>query len=66
MEAARTEPLACPPILDVQDCSNHADPLTDVVFQRSVKNMRTIPLMFPGRRFRVVDERPNKEVSTVI
>ena len=49
--------LACPLILDLQDCSNH---------QSSVKHMHTIPQMFSGRRFKVVDERPNKEVNTVI
>ena len=58
--------LACPPILDLQDCSNHAKPLTSVVFQSSLKHMPTIPQMFSGRRFKAVDERPDKELSTVI
>lgn len=58
--------LACPSILDVQDCSNHAKSLTGVVFQNGVIHMRTIHQMFPGRRFGVVDQRPNKEVSTEI
>lgn len=57
--------LACPPVLDVQDCSNHAKPSTGVIFQNSVKHMRTIPQIFSGQRFKVVDERPKKEVSTV-
>ena len=57
--------LGCPPTLDVQDCSNHAKPSTGVITPEQRKTYAHHPSNFPEQRFKVVDERPKKEGSTV-